>query len=120
MNLFADENIARPIVAWLRTRGHDVLYASEVQPGASDVNWLARAESEDRLILTADTDFGELIFRDGLTSHGVVLLRLGELTVPERLARLEQAWASVEANPTGKFLVITATRLRIRDLTLKR
>jgi predicted nuclease of predicted toxin-antitoxin system len=120
MDLFADENIARPVVAWLRGRGHDVLYASEAHAGAPDSDWLARAEAEERLILTADTDFGELIFRDGLTSHGVVLLRLGTLTLSERLTRLDSAWPTVEANPSGKFIVITQAKIRIRDLTVRR
>jgi predicted nuclease of predicted toxin-antitoxin system len=118
MNLFADENIARAVVAWLRARGHDVLYASEAHAGAPDSDRLARAEAEERLILTADMDFGELIFRDGLTSHGVVLLRLGTLSLSERLARLEKAWPTVEANPSGKFIVLTEAKIRIRDLTL--
>ena len=36
MKLFADENVARAIVAELRARGHDVLHASEAQAGAPD------------------------------------------------------------------------------------
>jgi predicted nuclease of predicted toxin-antitoxin system len=116
MKLFADENMARAIVIRLRDLGHDVLYASEVQPGAADSDWLNRAEAERRIILTADKDFGDLIFRDRLTSHGVVLLRLGDVPLKDRLTRLEQAWASVEAHPVGKFIVVTPSKIRIRDL----
>jgi predicted nuclease of predicted toxin-antitoxin system len=64
MKLFADEYMARAIVIRLRDLGHDVLYASEDRPGALDPDWLIRAESESRVVLTADKDFGELIFRD--------------------------------------------------------
>ena len=88
MNLFADENMARAIVIWLRDEGHDVLYASEVEPGALDSDWLSRAEAECRIVLTADKDFGDLIFRDRLTSHGVVLLRLGDIPLKDRPLRL--------------------------------
>ncbi len=116
MRLFADENVARAIVLRLRDRGHDVLYASEVRPGTADADWLIQAEAEGRLILTSDKDFGELIFRDRLTSHGVILLRLGDMTLADRLARLEGVWPTVEAHPGGKFLVITPTKVRVRDL----
>ncbi len=116
MKLFADENTPRAIVVRLRGLGHDVLYASEVGPGAADRDWLARAEAEERVILTSDKDFGDLIFRDRLTSHGVVLSRLNELPLIDRLARLEQAWSIVEAHPTGKFLVISARKVRVRNL----
>lgn len=102
MKLFADENMARAVVLRLRELGHDVLYASEIQPGAADSDWLNRAEAEGRIILTADKDFGDLIFRDRWTSHGVVLLRLGDIPLPDRLIRLEQSWASIEAHPIGE------------------
>ena len=119
MRLFADENLARAIVIWLRDQGHDVLYASDLQPGASDIDWLERAEAEERVILTSDKDFGDLIFRDRLTSHGVVLLRLADMPLMERLARLQRVWSSVESHSIGKFIVITPSKVRVRDLVLE-
>jgi predicted nuclease of predicted toxin-antitoxin system len=116
MRILADENVARDVVAWLRTTGHDVLFAAEEQAGAADVQWAARGEQEQRVILTSDKDFGELVFRDGLTSHGIVLLRLENLRVPDILARLQSAWSVVEANPSGRFIVITEKRVRVRSM----
>ena len=116
MRILADENVARDVVAWLRTTGHDVLYAAEARAGAADVDWAARAEAEQRVILTSDKDFGELVFRDRLASSGVVLLRLDDLTVAEILARLQAVWSFVEANPTGRFIVITERKVRGRSL----
>ena len=118
MKFFADENVARPIVQWLRHRGYDVLYTAEAAPGQEDAVWLYQAEQSGRLIVTADKDFGDLIFRDRLNSHGVVLMRMHRLGLRERLARLAQAWSTVEANPTGKFIVITEGRVRVRNLKL--
>lgn len=118
MQFFADENVARPIVQWLRQRGYDVLYAAEAAPGREDVVWLYQAEQSGHLIVTADKDFGDLIFRDRLNSHGVVLMRMHRLGLRERLARLAQAWSTVEANPKGKFIVITEGRVRVRNLQL--
>ncbi|MBI1832489.1 MAG: DUF5615 family PIN-like protein [Planctomycetes bacterium] len=116
MRFLADENVARDLVAWLRAGGHDVLYAAEAQAGASDLSWAIRAEQEQRIILTQDKDFGELVFRDGQTTHGIILLRLDELPVSAILARLQAVWAVVEANPSGRFIVITETKVRVRPL----
>jgi predicted nuclease of predicted toxin-antitoxin system len=116
MLFFADENIGRAMVRWIRADGKDVLYAAEAHPGESDVRWLSRAEVESRIILTSDKDFGDLIFRDALNSHGVVLLRLSELSVADALARLQQVWSVIEANPSGKFIVVTARKTRVRPL----
>lgn len=93
-----------------------MLFAAEAQPGTSDLSWATRAEQEQRIILTADKDFGELVFRDGQTTHGIILLRLDDLPVSGILARLQSVWAVVEANPTGRFIVITETKVRVRPL----
>lgn len=111
-----DENVPRPIFEWLQSEGHDLLMAGEVAAGESDTHWLSLAESDQRLIVTADKDFGELIFRDQLNSHGVLLLRLYDLTIPERLTRLQEVWSVVEANPGGRFIVVTSRRVRVRPL----
>lgn len=116
MRILADENVARDVVAWLRSTGHDVLFAAEVRAGAADVDWAARAEAEQRVILTSDKDFGDLVFRDRLASGGVVLLRLEDLRVAEILARLQAVWSVVEANPSGRFIVITESKVRVRSL----
>lgn len=116
MKYLADENVAAKIVAWLRNRGDDVRFAAEERPGELDSQWLYEAEAEERLIVTSDKDFGELVFRDRLNSHGVVLLRLKDLSVEERLRRLEQCWSVVEANPAGCFIVITRQRVRVRPI----
>jgi predicted nuclease of predicted toxin-antitoxin system len=120
MKLFADENVAQLIVSWLRSVGHDVVYAAEAQPGETDVVWLQQAETQQRLILTSDKDFGELVFRDRMNSYGVVLLRLEEIPLAKRLIRLQTAWAIVEANPEGKFIVITEHKVRVRGLKQRR
>ena len=91
-------------------------YAAEERPGELDSQWLSEAEAEQRLILTSDKDFGELVFRDRLNSRGIVLLRLKDMSVDERLRRLAQCWSVVEANPIGCFIVITAHRTRVRPI----
>jgi predicted nuclease of predicted toxin-antitoxin system len=115
MKILADENIPRDIVAWLRQTGNDVLFAAETQPGASDMDWLTRADQERRLIITSDKDYGELVFRNGVNTHGVVLLRLEDLPASQMLTRLQAVWSVVEANPIGRFIVITETRVRVRQ-----
>ena len=116
MKFFADENVARPIIQWLRQAGHDVLSAAEAGPGEDDAVWLRQAEQSKRVIVTSDKDFGEFIFRDRLNSHGIVLIRMQRLNLRERLARLAAVWSTVEANPQGKFIVITEGRGRVRSL----
>ena len=83
MHFLADENVPGPAVFALRGHGHDVLWIKEVMPGAEDPVVLDLAQRERRVVVTADTDFGELAFRSGLPAQcGVVLIRL-DWTDPE-------------------------------------
>ncbi len=56
------------------------------------------------------------MFRDGLKSHGIILTRLEELPISERILRLESVWSVIEANPSGKFIVIVERKIRVRRL----
>lgn len=77
MRLLANENLPGPVVAALRKLGHDVDWIKESMPGAGDSAILALAQREDRVVVTCDTDFGELAFRSRLPAEsGVVLIRL--------------------------------------------
>jgi len=50
----ADECVAAPLVAFLRTGGHEVLYVAEAAAGFSDSDVLALALREMRLLLTEE------------------------------------------------------------------
>jgi len=116
MRFLADENVPRSIVAWLRREGHDVLYAAELLMQTPDADLLSEAEAQRRVIITEDKDFGDLVFRDHLSSHGAILIRMGDAPVSHRLARFQSVWTSVENNLPGNFIVITETKIRMRVL----
>lgn len=76
MNLLADESVDQPVVDRLRAEGHAVLSIAEMEPSISDEAVLTLANQRGAGLLTADKDFGELVFRQGRVSAGVLLLRL--------------------------------------------
>jgi predicted nuclease of predicted toxin-antitoxin system len=75
MRFMADESCDFAVVSALRGAGHDVLYTSEVNPGAEDEAVIERARIEGRIVLTEDRDFGRLVFAAARPSAGVVYLR---------------------------------------------
>ena len=76
MNILADESVDQPIVNRLREDGHTVLYVAEMDPGISDEVVLQEANNREFLLLTADKDFGELVFRQHRLAPGVILYGL--------------------------------------------
>lgn len=63
MRFVADESVDRQIVEELRLAGHEVLYIAEVEPGVVDEIVLARSTGWGAVLVTADKDFGEMVFR---------------------------------------------------------
>lgn len=80
MKFVADESLDFQIVERLRQDGWNVSYVAEVEPGISDPDVLHLANTSEALIITSDRDFGALIFRQSLASHGIVLVRLAGFT----------------------------------------
>lgn len=116
MKFLVDENLGRSIVRVLEQLGHDVLWATSDRPGAPDSDIMVRACQERRIIVSDDTDFGTLVFRDRLITAGVILLRIPGLKkhhVAERLASVVQAHSH---EIFGSFIVLDPEKIRIRAL----
>ena len=75
MRFLADESCDFAVVRVLRSAGHDILAIAEISPRIGDEEVLQLARDEKRVLLTEDTDFGELVYAERLGSSGVVLFR---------------------------------------------
>jgi predicted nuclease of predicted toxin-antitoxin system len=103
----------------LRNAGHDVLCVSEVAPGAHDEDVLRLANIESRVVLTNDKDFGELIYREGRVSAGLLVLRLETQAGRKKGELLAEVLRAVADRLPGHFSVLTEERLRVRPLRRK-
>jgi predicted nuclease of predicted toxin-antitoxin system len=116
MRLMVNENVSGTAIRALRERGHDVLSVKESLRGSGDAQILARAQADERVLVTHDKDFGELAFRYGLpAASGVVLLRLSGADPESDNRRVLQALES-GVDWSGHFAVVTQDRVRIRPL----
>jgi predicted nuclease of predicted toxin-antitoxin system len=116
MRFLANENVPGPVVAALRERGHDVAWIKESMPGAEDPAVLALAQAEQRVVVTSDTDFGELAYRSRLPAQcGVVLLRI-DWTQPDGDNQVVVAALTSRDSWSGLFAVVERDRVRLRPL----
>lgn len=115
MNIVADESVDRQVIERLRADGHCVQFVAEFAPGIDDEAVLRESRDSNAVLLTADKDFGELVFRQGLVHTGIVLIRLAGIT-PERKAVLV-SWAFTQhAGELHRgFSVLSSRALRIRN-----
>jgi predicted nuclease of predicted toxin-antitoxin system len=118
MNLLANAHISRAILGFLQSTGHDCLHAELVSPGMPDEELLRVAVQQQRVILTADKDFGDLVYRRCIPAVGVILLRIHAATEAERLTLFQSHWAAVERSVEGHFVVVTNRRVRRSPLPM--
>jgi len=114
VKFLVDESVDKEIVDGLRSEGHIVLSISEIKPSIADTEVMSIANDESALLLTADKDFGDLIFRQGLPSYGVVLIRLAELSLLDQMNRISITINNYAEDLIGRFTVIEKDNVRAR------
>ncbi len=113
MKLLIDTNLGRAFTELLLKAGHDAIFAKDLLPLSSDEEILAKAEQEERIVITNDKDFGELTFRLRMLSSGIILLRAETTDPNERLELVKGVLDKAE----GRFIVVKEGRVRARRLT---
>jgi len=113
MNFLADESCAGPIIKALREAGHDVVSIAETAKGAADETVMARALAERRIIVTEDSDFGELVYARGHSAAGVILVRFPNLVRRAKPISVVEAVTKLGARLSDSFAVVEPGRVRI-------
>ncbi|MFU8771340.1 MAG: DUF5615 family PIN-like protein [Anaerolineales bacterium] len=116
MNILADESVDLQIVDRLRQEGHTVQYVAEIKAGITDEGVLKLANQEEALLLTADKDFGEMIFRQHMPTQGIMLIRLAGLSADSKADLVASTIKQHQVELPHKFAVIAPGVFRIRKL----
>jgi predicted nuclease of predicted toxin-antitoxin system len=118
MKILADENIEAMIIAQLRTAHHDVHAVVESHASVSDRTVMQLAIDEQRVLLTSDKDFGDLVFFYRIQPpSGIILLRLPEnMDTAAKASLIITTLAGHEKEAQGSFIVISTVSVRISPL----
>ncbi|HEU5440772.1 MAG TPA: DUF5615 family PIN-like protein [Ktedonobacterales bacterium] len=114
----ADESVDFPVIERLRADGHDVVAISEYTPGLPDSQVLALAVQMQRILLTGDRDFGDVIMLDlhAAPRQGVVLYRLRYLPTQHKVDIIANVFAQHMGQIADAFTVIQEHKVRHRSL----
>ena len=104
------------IVERLRADGHTVQFVAEFEPGIDDETVLAKSRAAEAVLLTADKDFGDLVFRQRLLHSGVVLIRLAGIDSAKKAEIVSWTFTEHSRELYGRFAVLSSRALRIRNL----
>jgi predicted nuclease of predicted toxin-antitoxin system len=114
LRFLVDESTGYLVTNYLLDAGYDAISVVDLFPRVSDKDILAYAVQEDRIVITNDKDFGDLIFFAHLAHRGVILLRTEEHRPFARWRLLEPAIQRYALRLQGAFTVITNEGIRIR------
>lgn len=119
MRFLVDASLSPVVAQALTEGGHDALHVGDILPlDATDRTILTAAAGEQRVIVAADTDFGELLARHGLAAPSVVLFHRQTQRRPlEQAALLLSNLDAIEDDlQHGAIVVLEDRRLRVRRL----
>jgi predicted nuclease of predicted toxin-antitoxin system len=121
VKFLADVGVAPRIVDWLRANGYDARHlAEENLHRLSDGEIFQKATREQRVLLTFDLDFAEIVALSGSAEVSVILFRLKDTRVDFVLSRLAAILReSGHLLPSGVILLVEDTRHRIRRLPVQ-
>jgi predicted nuclease of predicted toxin-antitoxin system len=121
MRFLLDENLSPRLAGFLSAAGHDVLHLRDIGLSrASDEVVIARARTDDRVLVSADTDFGTLLARDGSASPSFLLMRRASgRRASEQAHLILDNLIAIEGDlMAGAIVVLGESTVRIRKLPI--
>ena len=116
LKFLIDESSGKRLADFLKEKGFDTVYVGDWLRGANDENILQKSSQEDRILVTNDSDFGELIFRWKKPSSGIIFLRLMTDNPSNRLKVALFLIQTLNKKLKKRFIVASENKVRIRDM----
>jgi len=122
MKFLIDNAISPYVAKGLVKLGHDAIHVRDIGlQDASDTTIFSHAAKEDRIIVSADTDFGYLLSKWNKSKPSFIIFRKGSQRDPEIQVELLKANLSndlLKVLSKGAILVFETNRIRIRKLPI--
>ena len=113
MRFLVDEGLGLGVSLGLADLQHDVASVRLDSPGLADPEGLRQAVDENRILITYDQGYGNLVLQQGLPHAGIILLRMPGAGVGDKIAALIELLELYPHRLAGNFTVTTGRKIRI-------
>ncbi len=120
MKFLGDMGISPVTIRRLRSEGHDAVHLQELGlTRLADIDIVAKARAEGRIILTHDLDFGQILAASRDSMLSVIIFRLKDMRPVNLEVYLEHILREYsEALKNGAIISVNERRVRVRTLPI--
>jgi predicted nuclease of predicted toxin-antitoxin system len=115
MKFLIDMGVGKKVEEWFKQERYDVKNVRDLDIRLKDADILRIAVSENRMIITMDKDFGELVYNSGMSHSGVLILRIEDVNGNDKVGIVKRIVTGFSEKIENKFCVFQDGRLRIRE-----
>ncbi len=112
LKFLADVNIEKTIIEEIKALGYDIICVTNINPGMPDTEVCKLANKENRILITNDKDFGEIVFRQKSISSGIILIRLKRHSIKEKIKLVKKLLIFYKDKVHNHFVVINQNKFR--------
>ena len=112
MRFLVDECTGPAVAEWLQAQGYEVFSVYDSVGGMDDNEIAQKAFQENWILITNDKDFGDQIYREHKSHHGVILLRLDNERAKNKIDVLKRLLNSYVDRLPDQFVVATEEKVR--------
>ena len=114
MTFLIDMPVSPQLAKWLNEKGHDAVHTSDIGLyKTKDKDIIREARKQERIIITADLDYPQLLAMSHAKDPGIILFRGGNYNEQEMLELLKRVLDNQkEEKLSNSIIVVDKTRMR--------
>jgi predicted nuclease of predicted toxin-antitoxin system len=118
LKFLIDVGVGKGIEGYFREEGYDTKAVRDIDSRMEDEKIIQTAVTENRMVVTMDKDFGELVYQGSMKHCGVLLLRLENANGIEKLRVVKHIMKNYSSQIKDCFCVYQNDRFRIRKAVI--
>ena len=116
LKFLVDVGVGKKVEEFLLEKSYDAKAVRSLDQRMPDQEIIRLAALENRIVITMDKDFGELVYHSGMDHCGILLLRLEDASGSEKRQVIDEILTNHADNIKNNFCVYQNKKFRFRRL----